>query len=302
MDYICKLCGVKIEGNAHFWDEHRQKISDYFHQHEPRLTLDGQKVIFKKSIEGYFETDFNDLNSRRAWAKQNPEAARTYFINLLLKRKQKKNWIYAPGQTLLTLSNLPKIAYFEKSFNKTFGEICRSLDFKIRYTNNIPKINWSAGIEVTQDTREQKPWIWPDHIKTNICKLDFGDYSLTGNHNLSLERKSLQDFCGSITSGNERFRKELSRAKKSKGYLTIIVESSFNDFRGLEYLPQMKHSKITFDHASKSARDLYEDFDCFQIVFCSGRKHAVKIAEFILKIGENIKCVDIQYLIDSKSI
>lgn len=303
MDYICKICGQQIENNGHFWREHCQKISDYFSQYEPRQTKDGQRVIFKKDIESYFLADFNDLKDRNSWLKSvDSETRKEYLLDLLVKRKLKKKWVYAPGQSLVRLSNLPSILLYEKEFEQNWLDICKKLGFKIKYKNKTKQIDWIEPIEVTQDTREQKPWVWPDHIKTNISKLDFGDYSLKDNTNLSLERKSLQDFCSSITSGNERFRKELNRVKKNNGYLIIIVESCFNDFRGLEYLPQMKHSKITFDHACKSARDLHEDFNCFQLVFCAGRKHAVKIAEFILKIGKDIKKIDLQYLIDSKLI
>lgn len=303
MDYTCKVCGQKIEGNFHFWENHRQKIADYFHQYEPRETKDGKKVIFKKDIESYMSADFNDLKDRNTWLKASaPEERKEYLLDLLIKRKIKKNWIYAPGQTLLRLSNLPHIISYEREFGKTYSEICKELGFEIKYCNKIPKIDWTVPMNIKVDTREQLPLKFSEHIKTEIGILKFGDYSLLENENLVIERKSLNDFVSTVTAGNERFRREIGRAKKAKGYLIVLVESSFSNFRSLEYLPQMKHSKVTFDHASKMARDLYDDFSCFQIVFCDGRKEAARITEFVLKIGNKIKRLDLQYLIDSKLI
>ncbi len=300
MDYICKLCNQKVESNGHFWDNHHIKISTYFETNEPRFTKTGQKVIFKKEIDKYFETDFNDLNERRAWAKQNPELAKEYFIDLLVKRKIKKNWIYAPGQTLLSLCNLPKIVYFEGAFNKPFSEICKKLGFKIRYKNKLPEIDWNKSINIIQDTREQKGWIWPTHVKVDISKLDFGDYAISDNKNISIERKSIGDAASTFSAGYDRFKRELQRAKKARGYIVILIESSYNDFRGIEFLPQTKYIKSTYEYLSKRMRDLYEEFDNFQICFCNGRKHSVKIAEFILKSGNKVKKIDLQFLVDKK--
>lgn len=302
MDYICKICGVKIEGNSHFWENHKQKISDYFHQHEPRQTKDGQKVIFKKDIESYFCTDFNDLNSRRKWAKENPEAARIYFLELLKKRKERKNWIYAPGETLLILSDLPKIFYYERENNKTFGEICRDLDLKIRYTNKIIGVDWAAPIEMTIDSREQKSLHFPSHIKTEVSCLKYGDYALKNDTKIVIERKSLSDCCSTLSAGFDRFKREIARAKKDKGYIVILVESSFNDFRSVEYLPQTKHIKSSYVHLAKRARELHEEFDNFQLCFAPGRKEAARITEFVLKTGKKIKNIDLQLMIDQKII
>ena len=55
MEYICKICNCEIEGNSHFWENHHQKISNYFEQYEPRRTIDGKKLEFRKNIESYFE-------------------------------------------------------------------------------------------------------------------------------------------------------------------------------------------------------------------------------------------------------
>jgi hypothetical protein len=110
----------------------------------------------------------------------------------------------------------------------------------------------------------------------------------------------LSDGISTFSSGYERFKRELGRAKKDGGYLIILIEENFNNFRSFEYLPQTKHSKCTVDFISKRIRSLYEEFNCFQLCFSNGRVHAAKIIEFILKTNKKIKTIDIQLLIDKK--
>jgi hypothetical protein len=303
MNYVCKICKQQIENNGHFWETHRQKISDYFNQYDSRKTVDGKQVIFKESIEKYFETDFNSIAERNTWAKQNIELAKEYFINLLIKRKEKKSLIYAPGEALLRLSDLPKIEWFNKNFDRDYNQICKDLGFKIKYTNLNVNVDLTSKILVQVDTREQNSLIFGRHIEIISKKLDYGDIALIDNTKIAVERKSLNDLCGTIgTNGYERFKRELNRAKKDKGYLVILCESSLNDFKSIEFLPQTKRVKASYSWLAKRIRDLYLEFDNIQFVFCEGRKHAVKITEIILKLGKKIKKTDIQFLIDSKRI
>lgn len=302
MDYTCKICSEIIKGNKHFWDNHSIKISEYFHKYEPRFTKDGKSVEFKKDINNYFETDFNSLTERNIWVKANPEIGKEYILDLLIKRKVKKNWIYAPGQTQIRLAGLPSILWFEKEFKLSFREICEKLDFKIKYKNIDIDIKWGESLEIVQDTREQKSLVFPPNFNIVITKLDYGDYALVGVPEIGIERKSISDFAGTLSAGYERFQRELKRAKKDGGYLVILVENSWSDFKSIEYLVQTKHIKSTFDHLAKRARDLYEEFDNFQICFVDGRKQSAKIAELILKLGKKVKKTDLQYLLDSKTI
>lgn len=302
MDYICKICNQKIESNGHFWENHRQKISDYFHQYEPRQTKDGKRLDFKKDIESYFEESFNSLSERNAWIKANPEIGKEFILDLLVRRKLKKAWKYAPSQTLLKLSGICSALYLEKQFNATYNDICEKLGFKIKFVNSQYDIDWNSELEVIQDTREQKELNWPKHIKTITTKLEYGDYAAVGSPEIAIERKSISDLAGTLSAGYDRFRRELERAGKDKGYLVILVESAWNDFKSIEYLPQTKHIKSTYDHLAKRARDLHEEFSNFQMVFTDGRKHAVKVAEFILKLGDKVKKTDLQLLVDKKII
>lgn len=302
METICKICGEEFS-TGHPWANHGIKLANYFYKFFPRYSKLTNKIITFKNPEQYLNADFEDLKERNSWLKSiDSETRKEYLLDLLIKRKIKKNWIYAPGQSLMRLSNFPSILYYEKEFGQSWNEICKKLGFKIKYKNKIPKIDWVEPINIKVDTREQIPLKFLDHIKTTVGTLKFGDYSLLENESLVVERKSLGDFVSTVTAGNERFKREITRAKKAKGYLVILVESSFNNFRSLEYLPQMKHTKVTFDHAAKMARGLHEDFNCFQIVFCDGRKEAARVTEFVLKVRESIKNIDLQYCLDSKLI
>ena len=63
------------------------------------------------------------------------------------------------------------------------------------------------------DTREQAPLIF-EHLPFENGGLTSGDYSVKGlEHLFAVERKSLDDLCGSVTSGRERFERELHRLR-----------------------------------------------------------------------------------------
>lgn len=84
-------------------------------------------------------------------------------------------------------------------------------------------------LNIIIDTREQTPWAFPQELAaTKIAKLDQGDYALEGDGHFAIERKSLNDFLGTISSGWERFKRELMRMDKNEFVArVIIVEGDF---------------------------------------------------------------------------
>ena len=226
--------------------------------------------------------------------------AKEYFLNLLKVRKEKKNWVYAPGQALLRLTEFPRIEWFDKIFG-SYEKLCKSIGLKIKYTNIKIDVDLASNIDIQIDTREQKELVFPKHITTVSKKLEYGDIALANDCKIAIERKSLNDLCGTIgINGYERFKRELIRAKEDGGYLVILCENSLNDFKSIEFLPQTKRVKASYSWLAKRIRDLYLEFDNIQFVFCSGRKHAVKVAEVILKLSNKVKKTDIQLAIDKK--
>jgi len=85
-------------------------------------------------------------------------------------------------------------------------------------------------LQVIIDTSEQRPWAFPAaDFETRRKKLREGDYTLVGAvGRLSIERKSLGDFVGTVIHDWLRFRKELIRLS---GYdvAAVVVEADIGD-------------------------------------------------------------------------
>jgi len=99
------------------------------------------------------------------------------------------------------------------------------------------------ALNIVIDTREQTPWSWSEHkATTSIHGLAACDYALaedcfavdghgTYGVRFGLERKSLEDMLGTISSGWDRFLRELDRMQGS-GFPAriVIVEGNFSEF------------------------------------------------------------------------
>jgi ERCC4-type nuclease len=92
------------------------------------------------------------------------------------------------------------------------------------------------------DTREQAPWPFQGItingrewiVKREIKTLHTGDYSIVNcEERIVIERKSPEDFVGTISSGNARFRSEHERMQEivqaaPGNYCCVIVEGSMS--------------------------------------------------------------------------
>lgn len=86
-------------------------------------------------------------------------------------------------------------------------------------------------IPILIDTREPWPHPWAKHLPeaTFIQQgLETGDIALAGNPSIVVERKTVNDFLGTITAGRDRFKNELKRARDLHQF-HIIVEGSLLD-------------------------------------------------------------------------
>lgn len=100
---------------------------------------------------------------------------------------------------------------------------------------------------ITQDTKEQNPLHFKnlkEVSEVKIQSLDFGDYGCTYNPSnkeksqspIFFERKSIPDLFSTLTSGHERFRKEIDRSKQINAKLFIAVEGTTEDvLSGADY-------------------------------------------------------------------
>jgi DNA excision repair protein ERCC-4 len=89
------------------------------------------------------------------------------------------------------------------------------------------------------DTREQRPYTFcdiftdkkdgrrPIEISTVRIMLGSGDYAVTSSVEMAaVERKSLEDFCGTLTAGRDRFERELARLN-ALSMAWVVVEADF---------------------------------------------------------------------------
>jgi len=123
------------------------------------------------------------------------------------------------------------------------------------------------------DTREQLPLPFGKSKYWDIIKekIDFGDYGLKINDKLvcAFERKSASDLFGTLTSGHERFNKEIQRAKEKGIFFFIIIENTYDDimnkrFDGSFKIKTKGHTIIKTVHTMTIKHDL-------NFIFCNGR-------------------------------
>jgi len=84
---------------------------------------------------------------------------------------------------------------------------------------------------ILKDTREQKPFLFSDNVKTRKATLKVGDYSIVGGNGIGgiiVERKSIEDFFNSLIPAKnyKRFLKNLGKMKKFSVRL-FVVEGSY---------------------------------------------------------------------------
>ena len=101
------------------------------------------------------------------------------------------------------------------------------------------------------DTREQRPWSFPPNVQIKFAALKSGDYAIEGDEHFSIERKSADDFVGTLSKGYHRFIRELNRMEKANFCAkVIIVESDWETFcfrtrQGEILPPDHEHIMIT---------------------------------------------------------
>lgn len=87
------------------------------------------------------------------------------------------------------------------------------------------------------DTREQQPYSF--ETPSEIATLPTGDYSLAGAECfIAIERKSVDDLIGCLTSGRERFERELYRSR-ALDYFALVIEASLSDLSNGRYRSEM---------------------------------------------------------------
>ena len=92
-------------------------------------------------------------------------------------------------------------------------------------------------LKIKIDSREQLPYGFEN--PSEIGTLTIGDYSILGlEDSISIERKELNDLIGCLTTGRERFERELYKARVLD-YFALVVEASLSDLANGNYRSQM---------------------------------------------------------------
>lgn len=273
----------------------RIKQSDYYETyHAKRDLLTGELIPFK-NYDQYLSARFlNKINARKFF-KTNPEEGKKLAIEMLKERIDIKGLRKLPGEVELVSCGLPNSQFYYE----TLGELTKSEIGTPIYQYGRGQLAFSKKIsEIIIDSREQDALILKG-VKTIQQGLKFADYAIVGEENkVVIERKSLADFVSSFVRGYERIHKEFQRAKDAGAYLIVLCEESLTTALSYPHIPYFRrYTKMPPEVVFHNVRNLIQEFDC-QFVFCDGR---VKSAETLLKIfqlGEQVKTMDLQYLID----
>ncbi len=138
------------------------------------------------------------------------------------------------------------------------------------------------------DTREQAPWAFPDELAVSRRgTLGAGDYAVDGDEFFAIERKSLEDFLGTISTGWDRFRRELARMRAAQHIArVIIVESNFEavcftmDPEERIIPPQHRHFTLSPQFVSLRIAELV--LDGVTVLFAGNAEYASGLAYRIL--------------------
>ncbi|MDL2216972.1 ERCC4 domain-containing protein [Desulfovibrio sp. OttesenSCG-928-M14] len=109
---------------------------------------------------------------------------------------------------------------------------------------------------ILYDTREQQPYRFERYqdVTAQAATLTTTDYTLQGlQDKIGLERKSLSDLTGTLTSGRERFQRECERGRGLE-YFGLIIEASMEDVRNHNYRSQMTPQSLLQTLAAYSIR------------------------------------------------
>lgn len=115
-----------------------------------------------------------------------------------------------------------------------------------------------TDMKIIIDSREQAPYTFTKQQYNGVTAeqgtLATGDYSIKGlESHIALERKSLSDLTGTLTTGRERFTRECERGKGLE-YFGLIIEASLDDIKSHAYKSKVKPHSVLQSLASFSVK------------------------------------------------
>lgn len=305
MGEICKIDGKEFDSikklHGYISRTLKVKLSEYYPKFFPRTDLWDEEPIVYLSYGQYFSEFFNSRENMIDYFRNtyNAEASRT-AVKMLNARGEYKNWKFAPCTVETRTSILPSPLMLETT-GVNVDSVFSQLPWPSRFSySGKPSVKLTPE-DILIDSREQKPLVLD--ADTSFSKLDFGDYVCkNGFCDIFFERKSLIDFCGTLSQGFERFEKEIERAERAESTLIVLVEANLPDLSKVGESSATRHVKATPKFLGARMRELLQKYPNLQFVF-SGcpRKTAATMLE-IMSWGEEAKKHDIQYLLDLRKI
>lgn len=310
MDFLCNEPNCEYSSNdkdefvKHIKQIHELKIDNYCKFNINKRDLLTKEAINFKSFEQYLLTDFVNKKNMLAWLKAEKDGlAKDFLLYKIIAHSELKSVCYFPSSSeMRTMSYLPSIKTYKFFFDQ-LDEFIDSTGLKRRYEYNKNKLNFNFihKENITIDTREQKP-IKLSNYNIISEKLDFGDYSCDGI--LAVERKSLSDLVSTLSSGFDRFNREIERAKLANGYVVVVTECDINKFLSFSYSRTGKFAKASTDFIFHRFREICKNFpENVQFCFSGGRKESSELIPKILSMSsEAARTFDFQYLLDHNLI
>lgn len=302
MSFKCKECDQEFPGlkNLHTHiKKHDMLLGDYYVKHFQRKNkLTGELLPFK-NYDDYFEKDFSQPKQLQEWCeKASFMDVKEYIIELMDRRIKAKNLNSGLSSLELWTAGLPDIDIYKKYFG-SYTDACKKCLIEPMFNGKLPKEFWDdySNIKILIDTREQKP-LW--FKKSEILKLDIGDYAVSGDkYNYTyVDRKSFNDFCGTVTCWYNRFVKELDRCRSLGCYLFVVIEAPLH--RMDEY-NKNSYKKFNLNYVFHNMRQLQRDYnDCCQFIFSGSRGLSAELIPKLLVLGKSLWKTDMQYFWSKK--
>lgn len=307
MDLVCKECNTPFENkrslHCHI-KAHGMYLGDYYVKHLQKKDLLTKELIPFKNYEQYIADNFVSYSNYIKWLQKiDSSTLKDWTLEEAKSKFESKNIKVAPSNTYYTLSQMAGISFYKKAFG-SYSEFLDELDFDY-YTErwfykNLPKNFWEEKVDdhtIFIDTREQKPFQFK---KSLVSKLDFGDYTIGGDHysKTFIDRKSMEDFKGTFVGGFERFKREMDRCVEFNSYMFVLVESSIKQIEEDNLKTQFKTNLQFLWHNVKEIMVQYPKH--IQFIFAESREEAESLVPRILFFGDRLKNVDLQYFLERK--
>lgn len=304
---ICKKCDKEFSTekglHLHIAKSHGTSLQEYYNNHFPRFDLQTGEPIQFSDTEDYFGRDFNTKENFAKWClSEKPEVVQQYVLEAFKRRVQKKNSKYIPSHLELKTLFLPSFIGLDKIFGSVKNFIDKldsfGLETKFNYSSKLSFLNVEPKILI--DTREQNPLKFEG---SKIVKLSCGDYTAVAPlyADVFIERKSLPDLVSTLSSGIERFKREINRAKALNYYIIVLVEDKFSN--AMSWSPKTSFSKfVNGKYVFYRIREICNEFENVQFVFADNRQYAGQMMKKIFQLNEQVKTLDLEYLKDFKLI